>query len=123
MDKVCKKLLKRMHSDGAPERFEFRLFSDSMQTEADLCGVTIEEFSNAVKALVADGLAEYVFTKNGFKSCVKLTHKGVHYKEYIVSERIKTFVVPAVVSVITTLSTLAVKDLWPLIRQWLSNTL
>lgn len=123
MDKTCKKVLRHMHSDGPPERFAFWLFSDALKLEADACELPVEEFANAVNQLIAEGWAEYVFTVHGYRSGVKLTHKGVHYKEYMRSERVKTFLTPAVVSIITTLSTLAVKSSFPLLLQWIASIL
>lgn len=111
-----------MHSDGPPERFAFWLFSDALQFEADACGLPVEEFANALNQLVAEGWAEYVFTRNGNRSGVKLTHKGVHYKEYMASERAKAILLPAVVSFITTLATLAAKALFPLLLQWIASS-
>lgn len=109
MDRVCKKVLKRMHSDGPPERFAFWLFDDALHLEADACGLPVEEFANAVNQLIAEGWAEYVFTAHGYRSGVKLTHKGVHYKEYMASERIKAillnFALPLLVSVAGTIVT------------------
>jgi len=109
MDRVCKKVLRRMHSDGPPERFAFWLFSDALQLEADACGLPVEEFSNALNQLIAEGWAEYVFARNGNRSGVKLTHKGVHYKEHMASERAKTFLLnfalPLLVSVAGTIIT------------------
>lgn len=122
LDKVCKKVLKQMHSDGPPERFAFWLIDDALKLEADKCGLPVEEFANAINQLIAEGWAEYVFSRNNNRSGVKLTHKGVHYKEYMVSEQVKTFLIPAVVSVITTLSTIAVKSLFPLLLQLLSSS-
>ena len=78
-----------MHSDGPPERFAFWLFSDALQLEADACGLPVEEFSNALNQLIAEGWAEYVFTRNGNRSGVKLTHNGVHYKEYLRREMVR----------------------------------
>lgn len=122
MDRVCKKVLRRMHSDGPPERFAFWLFSDALQLEADACGLPVEEFANALNQLIAEGWAEYVFTRNGNRSGVKLTHKGVHYKEYMAAERAKTVIVPFVISVATILIERAA-ELWlPLLLQWLASS-
>lgn len=89
LDKVCKKVLKQMHSDGPPERFAFWLIDDALKLEADKCGLPVEEFANAINQLIAEGWAEYVFSRNGNRSGVKLTHKGVHYKEYMAAAQAK----------------------------------
>ena len=98
-----------MHSDGPPERFAFWLIDDALKLEADACGLPVEEFANAVNQLIAEGWAEYVFSAKGNRSGVKLTHKGVHYKEYMASERIKAillnFALPLLVSVAGTIVT------------------
>lgn len=121
MDKVCKKIIEKMHNDGPPEQFAYWLFPDALKYNAEQCGLTAEEFSNAVNQLVAEGWAEFVYTRYGNRSGVKLTHKGVHYKEYLRSEKTKSILLPAAVSIITTLTTSALKELWPLLSQWFSS--
>ena len=46
-----------MHHDGPPEQFAFWLFNDAMRLEADACGLSIEDFSNAINHLIAEGLS------------------------------------------------------------------
>ena len=116
-DKTSKKVLEGMHHDGPPEQFAFWLFSDAMRLEADTCGLSIEDFSNAINHLIAEGWAEYVFTQNGYRSGVKLTHKGVHYKEFMREERIKKFLIPVIVSAVTSLLVDGIRALLPLILQ------
>ena len=106
-----------MHHDGPPEQFAFWLFNDAMRLEADACGLSIEDFSNAINHLIAEGWAEYVFTQNGYRSGVKLPHKGVHYKEFMREERIKKFLIPVIVSTVTSLLIDGIRALLPLILQ------
>lgn len=126
MDKTSKKILERMHQDGSPEQFAFWLFGDAVRLEAEACGLSVEDFANAVNHLIAEGWAEYVFTRDGYRSGVKLTHKGVHYKEFIRRETAKTaltsILIPILVSLITTLVASGLPALLQQISQWFSNT-
>ena len=115
MDKTCKKLLKYAHSDGAPEQFAFWIFEDAMSLYAKECKLPIEEMYNAVQYLISEGWAEYVDTQSGNHSGVKLTHKGVHYKEFLRRERFSKILIPMVVSVLTRLLIDGIQRLLPLI--------
>lgn len=106
-----------MHQGGSPEQFAFWLFDDAMQFEADACGISIEDFANAVNYLISDGWAEYVFTRDRRRSGVKLTHKGVHYKEFIREERAKMILIPITVSAVTSLLIDGIRALLQLILQ------
>lgn len=117
MDRTSKKVLERMHQDGSPEQFAFWLFDDAIRLEAEACGLSTEDFANAVNHLIAEGWAEYVFTRDGYRSGVKLTHKGVHYKEFEKSERVKTIWIPIGISVATAIITSIVTSLLTLMSQ------
>lgn len=105
VDRTSKKLLERMHQDGSPEQFAFWLFDDAVRLDANACGLSVEDFANAMNHLIVEGWAEYVFTRDGYRSGVKLTHKGVHYKEFEKAERVKTIWVPIGISVATAIIT------------------
>lgn len=115
MDKSCKIVLDRMHSEGNPESYAFWLINDAIKMEADACGLSVEEFHNTVNHLILNGYAEYVFSRNGNRSGVKLTHKGVHYKEFARAERIKLIWIPILVAISTTIIIDVLKWLWTLI--------
>lgn len=115
MDKSCKIVLDRMHSEGNPESDAFWLINDAIKMEADACGLSVEEFHNTVNHLILNGYAEYVFSRNGNRSGVKLTHKGVHYKEFARAERIKLIWIPILVAISTTIIIDVLKWLWTLI--------
>ena len=117
MDKVCKKVLERMHQDGPPEQFAFWLFDGAMKLEAEACGLSVEELGNALRYLIENGWAEYVFSRDNHRSGVKLTHKGVHYKEFIWRDRMSRILIPAAVSVATSIIVDCIKWLLPLLLQ------
>lgn len=119
MDKSCKTVLEHMHSKECPENYAFWLIDDAVKMEADACGLSIEEFQNTVNYLILNGYAEYVFSRNGNRSGVKLTHKGVHYKEFARAERAKVFWIPLVVSIITATITAIITSLLTLISKGL----
>lgn len=106
-----------MHSEGCPENYAFWLIDNAVKMEADACGLSIEEFQNTVNHLILNGYAEYVFTRNGNRSGVKLTHKGVHYKEFARAERIKMIWLPILSAIVTTIIIDVLKWLWTLIPQ------
>lgn len=122
MDKTSKKVLKIMNRYHAPEQYAFWLINDAVKLEAKRCELSIEEFSNVINNLISDGWAEYVFSNSGSRSGVKLTHKGVHYKEFLRIERRNKIIIPATVAVITSLLVDGIKALLPLILQLLSNS-
>lgn len=115
MDKSCKTVLEHMHSKGCPANYAFWLIDDAVKMEADACGLSIEEFQNTANYLILNGYAEYVFSRNGNRSGVKLTHKGVHYKEFARAERIKLILLPILIAILTTIIIDVLKWLWTLI--------
>lgn len=119
MDKSCKIVLDRMHSEDNPESYAFWLINDAIKMEADACGLSVEEFHNTVNHLILNGYAEYVFSRNGNRSGVKLTHKGVHYKEFARAERIKLIWIPLFVSIIAATITAIITSLLTLISKGL----
>lgn len=56
---------------------------------------------------------------------VRLSHKGLHYRELCKLEKqkllLKSVYLPILVSVVTTLTVLALQWLWPLLTRWLSS--
>lgn len=122
MDKTSKNVLEIMNRYPKPEQYAFWLINDAVKLEAKHCGLSVEEFSNVINTLISEGWAEYVFTNGGRRSGVKLTHKGVHYKEFLRIERRNKIIFPATVSVVTSLLVDGIKALLPLILQLLANT-
>ena len=99
MDKTCKRVLEHMHHDGKPEQYNMLFFDDYIKLEAELCGLTIEDFSNAVSHLINEGFVEHIRSRSGRITGIKLTHKGVHYKEFT-RQKIREYIVDKWIDII-----------------------
>ncbi len=81
MDKTSKKVLEHIRNRDNPEKYTLWFLDNCVIEEAERCEITSDEFLNAIKHLIDEGLIEHIPSK-GNLSGIKLTHKGVHYKEF-----------------------------------------
>lgn len=98
MDKTSKKVLYHIRHRDNPEKYMLWFLDNYVSREAESCGVTPDEFLNAIKHLIDEGLVEYIPSK-GKLTGIKLTHKGVHYNEFA-RQKIREYIVDKWIDII-----------------------
>lgn len=138
MDKLAKSIVKELHNNDAKKditcayvgSFDY-LGTFTLPELADRVGASVTNTRLAINYLKEIGYIEPVYygstDKNKKVGGFRLSHRGNHCKEIALDELKKTLFksvfLPCVVSFITTLATIALKELLPQILQWITHIL